>query len=73
MFIIFFGTRQIVRDDERPDGGMRQCPNCGQYALFKARRSRTFFHLFWIPLFPIGKGQPVWECQNCRTRFVATP
>ena len=66
--IIFFGTRQIVRDDERPDE-TRQCPRCGQYAVFKSRRARTFFHIFWIPLIPIGAGQSLRECQNCHTRF----
>ncbi len=68
--IIFFGTRQTVRDDGRPGGGMRQCPNCGQYAMFKPRRTRTFIHLFWIPLIPLGKGQLIVECQNCRARYL---
>jgi len=67
--IIFFGTRQIVRDDDRPGAEMRQCPRCGQYAQFKPRKSRTFIHLFWILLIPIGSSQPILECQNCHTRF----
>jgi hypothetical protein len=67
--IIFFGTRQVVRDDDRPGGGMQQCPRCGQYALFKPRKARTFLHIFWIPLIPLGAAQPILECQNCHTRF----
>jgi hypothetical protein len=67
--IIFFGTRQVVRDDDRPGEGVRQCPRCGQYVVFRPRRARTFIHLFWIPLIPIGGGQPLIECPNCRTRF----
>lgn len=67
--IIFFGTRQVVRDDDRPGGGMRQCPQCGQYAQFKPRTMRTFIHVFWLPLVPLGAAQPVFECQNCHTRF----
>ena len=67
--IIFFGTRQIVRDDDRPGGGMQQCPRCGQYAQFKPRTTRTFFHIFWIPLIPIGGKQPILECQSCHARF----
>jgi hypothetical protein len=69
--IIFFGTRQIVRDDDRPGGGMQQCPRCGQYAVFKPRRTRTFFHIFWIPVFPISAAQPILECQNCHARFTS--
>jgi transposase len=68
--IIFFGTRQVVRDDERPSA-MQQCPRCGQYAQFKSRSSRTYFHIFWIPLLPIGGVQSLIECQNCHARFVA--
>ncbi len=65
--IIFFGTRQVVRDDDRPGGEMRQCPRCGQYALFKLRTVRTFFHVFWIPVFPVGGAQPILlvSCKNC--------
>jgi len=70
--IIFFGTRQIVRDDQRPGAGMQQCPRCGQYATFKPRTARTFFHMFWIPLVPLGAAQPLLECQNCHTRFSVT-
>jgi hypothetical protein len=68
--IIFFGTRQVVRDDDRPSG-MQQCPSCGQFAVFKPRTARTFFHVFWIPLIPLGAAQPIVECQNCHTRFTA--
>jgi DNA-directed RNA polymerase subunit RPC12/RpoP len=68
--IIFFGTRQLVRDDSQRAGIMQQCPRCGQYALLKPRTSRTYFHIFWIPLIPLGGGQPLVECQNCHARFV---
>ena len=69
--IIFFGTRQVVRDDDRPGIGMQQCPRCGQYATMRPRRSRTYVHLFWIPLIPLGQGEPIWECERCRSRFLA--
>lgn len=69
--IIFFGTREVVRDDDRPGGDPRQCPRCGQYVVFRPRRARTYLHLFWIPLIPLGAGQRVLECPNCRARFAA--
>ena len=67
IMIIFFGTRQIVRDDERPGGGVRPCLRCGQYAQFTPRRARTFFHIFWIPLIPLEGGQPIFRvsCSHC--------
>ncbi len=67
--IIFFGTRQVVRDDPRPGGGMRQCPRCGQYAQFTPRRARTYVHVFWIPLIPLGQGELIEECQQCKARY----
>jgi DNA-directed RNA polymerase subunit RPC12/RpoP len=67
--IIFFGTRQVVRDDDRPGEGVRQCPHCGQLVIFKPRRGRTYVHLFWVPLIPINAWQPLIECPSCRTRF----
>ncbi|KPV48680.1 hypothetical protein SE17_36760 [Kouleothrix aurantiaca] len=67
--LIFFGTRQVVRDDARPGGGMQQCPRCGQYAMFAPRTARTYVHVFWIPIIPLGAAEPVLECQNCHTRF----
>jgi transcription elongation factor Elf1 len=67
--IIIFGTRSVVRDEDRPGGGPRQCPNCGHVALFKTRRARSFIHIFWIPLIPLGGGQAVLECGNCKARF----
>ena len=67
--ILFFGIRQVVRDDNRPGGGTQQCPKCGQYAIFKPRTARTFVHIFWIPIIPLGAAEPILECQNCHTRF----
>jgi hypothetical protein len=69
--IIFFGTREVVRDDDRPAGDIQQCPRCGQYVAFRPRTARTFFHIFWLPLFPVGAAQPIAECPNCRARFAS--
>ena len=69
MMLIIFGTRSIVRDEERTGGGLRQCPSCGQTTLFKTRSARTYIHIFWIPLIPMGGGKPVIECSNCKARF----
>lgn len=71
-FIIFFGTREVVRDADRPGvGGYQQCPNCGQYAQFRPRSARTWLHVFWLPVLPLGKARPLVECGNCRQRFGA--
>lgn len=71
-FIVFFGTRQLVRDVDRPGaGGYQQCPRCGQYAQFRPRSSRTWLHIFWIPLIPLGGATPLMECSNCLLRLTS--
>ncbi|MBW1731199.1 MAG: zinc ribbon domain-containing protein [Deltaproteobacteria bacterium] len=46
------------------DNTPRMCPSCG---LYQARLKRTdhYLSLFFIPLFPIKRGQPFLECQSC--------
>jgi hypothetical protein len=69
-FIVFFGTRELVRDAEQAGaGGYQQCPRCAQYAQFRPRSSRTWLHLFWIPVIPLGKATPIVECGNCGLRL----
>jgi hypothetical protein len=68
--IIFFGTRSVVSDDNSlGQGSPRQCMQCGQVSIFKPRQARNFIHIFWIPIIPLGKAQPIIECSNCRARF----
>lgn len=72
-FIIFFGTRELVRDANRPGvGGYQQCPRCHQFAMFRPRDARTWLHVFWLPVVPLGKAQPLVECGNCRQRFATS-
>jgi hypothetical protein len=70
--ILFFGTREVVQNNPQgPGGGPRQCPHCGQVALFTPRTSRNYIHVFWLPIIPIGKERPIIECNNCKARFHA--
>ena len=72
-FIVFFGTRQVVRDEERPGaGGFQQCPRCGQYAQFRPRSARTWVHVFWIPIIPLGGATPILECGNCKLQLAGS-
>lgn len=72
-FIVFFGTREVVRAADRPRaGGYQTCPRCGQFGLFRARSSRTWFHLFWVSVIPLGQATPLLECGNCGLRLVST-
>ncbi len=67
-FIILFGTRQI-RSGEGGPPVETGCPNCGTTAPFIGKNIRTWFTLFFIPVFPISGGQRVSECTHCHTAF----
>lgn len=41
------------------------CPSCGTQGSLKIRVFRKHAHVFWIPLFPIGKNG-VSRCQHCK-------
>lgn len=67
--ILFFGTRQVQRED--PEGFARdvQCPACGHRVTLQPRQGRTYFHIFWIPLIPLGDPQRYVQCPDCKTRY----
>lgn len=44
------------------------CPNCQTKDQMTASVFGRHVHIFWIPLFPVGK-TGVFECQHCRKGF----
>jgi len=42
----------------------RACPNCGSHSAY-LKRVDQYLSLFFIPLFPVKKGQPFIECERC--------
>jgi hypothetical protein len=67
-FIILFGTRQMGTSEGRPAVETR-CPSCGQTARFEGKSYRTWFTLFFIPVFPISGATRVSQCTRCGTVF----
>ena len=49
--------------------GTFHCPVCGVDRGYRLRSPRAWFHLFWIPLVPLRRGEPIVECDVCRSRF----
>lgn len=45
------------------------CPRCSRQAGFQNRAARTWFTLFFIPLFPMSAKRPFCQCQNCQAQF----
>lgn len=59
--ILVFGTR--VRRRLVGTGTFR-CPYCATTREFEHLECRTWFHLFWVRLVPVG---PTYESVQCRT------
>jgi hypothetical protein len=64
--ILFFGTRRRTR---RLGGGTFHCPYCFQPRTYARLESRTWVHLFWVPLVPLGAAQDEVECSVCAGRW----
>lgn len=68
--IIFFGTKQRrvpVKDGARI---ITYCPQCECEQELREYRWRTYFTLYFIPLFPVNKGQTVMGCPVCGTDYL---
>lgn len=62
MFFLFLGTRQRRRS---LGGGTFHCPYCWAQRPYELTEVRTWFHVFWIPLVPLGTAQDVVQCGVC--------
>ncbi len=64
--ILFFGTRRRTRV---LGDGTFHCPFCYQPRAFIRSETRTWVHLFWIPLIPLGSAQEEVRCSVCGGRW----
>ena len=60
--ILFFGTRLRSR---LLGSGTFHCPYCFQPRTYELRESRSWIHVFWIPLVPLGTAQQDVLCTVC--------
>ncbi len=65
--MIFFGISKSKKRVHKPLG-MSSCPNCQEEGYLRAFAYPQYFHLYWIPMFPLGKGVRA-ECMNCEMEF----
>ena len=73
--MIIFGTRQRLKTI---DSGEFYCPQCRTRRPYERKLARPYFALYFVPVFPVGKGHELIECQACGTKFapdvlLATP
>ena len=70
---IFFGTKSRNRPVENGIRCHRFCSKCGATREFEESRLATYFTLYFIPLFPLERGRPVWRCPICDTSYEMQP
>ncbi|MBW2028273.1 MAG: zinc ribbon domain-containing protein [Deltaproteobacteria bacterium] len=61
---MFFFIGGIQPKKVELDSSPRACPSCGLLQA-KLKRVDHYLSLFFIPLFPVKKGAPFLECENC--------
>ncbi len=61
MFFFIGGLSPRVKKLNGPPG---VCPRCGAVALCRVRVDH-YLSLFFIPFFPVRKGQPELICESC--------
>lgn len=66
MIPLVLGTRVITSVKAE---GEFYCPACQLRQAYRLKQVRTFFHLYWLPLFPVSKPQTHVECRECLGRF----
>ena len=64
--IFFFGTRRRTRVLGE---GTFHCPFCYQPRPCTHTESRTWVHLFWIPVLPLGQARGDVQCSVCGGRW----
>src|SRR5688500_1585382 len=67
-FIILFGWRGITSGDGRPPAS-GVCPNCRQTTQLVGKKQRTWFTLFFIPIFPVSGATHFVQCSSCGAAF----
>ncbi len=67
-FIILFGTKGVIGNDSSPVV-TATCPSCGQNTSLVGKTHRTWFTLFFIPVFPISRADRFSQCSSCGAQF----
>jgi len=68
--LIIIGSKPVTKKVE--DGIQKHefCYHCRQETLMEEHEVREYFTAFFLPIFPIKKGQSVLKCSNCGTTYL---
>ncbi len=68
MFILF-GTKKVKSSVKNGLNLRRQCDRCQFLSDLQEHRFRQYFALFFIPVFPVSKGESLLVCNRCQATF----
>ena len=71
-FILLFGSRTIISNAPSPPV-RTVCPKCGREADLQGKTYRTWFTLFFIPVFPVSGKHPLSQCSLCGAQYRLSP
>ena len=61
--MLIFGSRAVNLITLQSNNGI--CPSCGTVGSTVIGVYSKHVHIFWVPIFPIGK-EGVSQCQHCK-------
>jgi len=67
-FILLFGSRNIISNEHVPPV-QTTCPRCGHPSDIVGRTHRTWFTIFFLPIFPLSGTRRFSQCSNCHAQF----
>jgi tetratricopeptide (TPR) repeat protein len=67
-FILLFGSRNIISNENSP-GVETTCPRCSRTSRIIGRTYRSWFTIFFLPVFPISGSRRFSECSLCHAQF----
>jgi hypothetical protein len=68
MFILF-GSKTVKTPVKNGLNLRKHCDRCRLLSDLREHSSRQYFTLFFIPVFPISKGEPLLVCNRCGASF----
>jgi uncharacterized Zn-finger protein len=72
MFIVF-GSKTVKTPVKNGLNLRKHCGRCGLLSDMQEHSSRQYFTLFFIPVFPISKGESSLVCNRCGASYYVQP
>ena len=69
--LIFYGVRNYGKTDA--SARLDICAACGKTGRLETYTTARFFHLYWIPLIPVGHAKIIDACPHCKQCRTLSP